>query len=91
MLTKCSDNSCDEVHEEMMNEVDAKIESLKEYFEEEMTKEINFLLEKMLHFDDTVTKSLQAYVEKCAKKKIKKLLLYILPPLAFLLLLAMIL
>ena len=82
---------CDNDEKRCEDMMDSKIESLKEYFEDEMTKETNFLLEKMLHFDDTVTKSLQAYVEKCAKKKIKKLLLYVLPPLAFLLLLAMIL
>ena len=82
MLAKCNDNTCncDEIHEEMMNEVDSKIESLKEYIVDNIATSTAYWV-----------KELREYVQEEIKKKTKKMLLYILPPLAFLLLLAMIL
>ena len=71
--------------------MDAKVESLKEYLDDKMHENNDWLLSRMLHFDDTVIQGVHTYVERYTKERIKKLLLYILPPIVFLLILGMIL
>ena len=71
-------------------EMDSKIESLKEYIEETMKQKIEesrfFLVSQMIEKDGHVVRTMSDSVSR----KLKRLMFYILPPLLFLLILAMI-
>ena len=87
MPNQCDDRcDCEDIHKEMMDEVDSKIESLKEYVDEKMREYSNQIVEGYLYHDQKILDG----IDRKIKEKIRRVLFYILPPLGFLLLLALI-
>ena len=82
MPEKCEkEKECD--CEDMM---DSKIESVKEYIDKEIKDNISYVFRCMDSYENSIPKK----VNDIVKKKLKKILFYVLPPLTFLLVLAMI-